>query len=160
MYGSVLAYNQKLRFIPVLELIKDLGKHWRASALLPFMANVNYKATKWFNVDMLAGLNGYSGGFQVQTPEEKSLRSENYRHIKIGVAANAHLFTVSMFRWKQALPLFGNCGHSTVPEKISHRTHLQPHLTLERVYATSQAGHACRQSLYEKNGPWRGGINW
>ncbi|CAG5012077.1 hypothetical protein DYBT9275_05098 [Dyadobacter sp. CECT 9275] len=94
MYGSVLAYNQKIKFVPVFGLNKGLGKHWRASALLPFMANVNYKATKWFNVDMLTGLNGYSGGFQVQTPEEKMLRRENFRQIKIGMSANAHLFTV------------------------------------------------------------------
>lgn len=93
MYGSVLAYNQKLRFIPIFGVNKGLGK-WRVSALLPFMINANYKTTKWFNVDFLAGLSGYSGGFQVQLPEEKALRRENYRQIKTGVAANAHLFSV------------------------------------------------------------------
>src|SRR5687768_7814976 len=31
-YGSVIAYNQKLRFVPVFGVNKGLGRHWRASA--------------------------------------------------------------------------------------------------------------------------------
>ena len=94
IYGSILAYNQKLMFVPIFGLNKGLGKHWRVSALLPFMINGNYRVTKWFNVDMLTGLSGYSGGFQVQTPEEKLLRRQNFHQIKSGLSANLHLFSV------------------------------------------------------------------
>jgi hypothetical protein len=94
IYGSVVVYNQKLRVVPVLGVNKRLGPQWRATAILPFMADVNYRINKWSNLDFIAGVNGYSGGFQVQTPEEKLLRRQNYQHLKLGVAANAHLFTV------------------------------------------------------------------
>lgn len=94
IYGTVLVYNQKVRVVPVVGFNKRLTRKWRATAILPFMADVNYKVSPWFNIDMLAGLNGYSGGFQLQTTEEKLLRRENYKHIKLGVSANAHLFTV------------------------------------------------------------------
>ncbi|HEV7349119.1 hypothetical protein [Telluribacter sp.] len=94
IYGSVLVYNQKLRVVPVFGVNKRLGPQWRATAILPFMADVNYKINKWSNLDFIAGVNGYSGGFQVQAPEEKLLRRENYQHVKLGIAANAHLFTV------------------------------------------------------------------
>ncbi|MPR34122.1 hypothetical protein [Salmonirosea aquatica] len=94
VYGSILAYNQKLRVIPVFGINQRLGKQWRATALLPFMADVNYHPTKWFSMDMLAGVNGYSGGFQIQTAEEKILRRQNYQHVKLGLSANLHLLTV------------------------------------------------------------------
>jgi len=94
IYGSILVYNQKLRVIPIVGVNKRFARNWRATAILPFVANVNYKTSPWFNVDMMAGFNGYSGGFQVHTPEEKLLRRSNYQHLKLGVAANLHLFTV------------------------------------------------------------------
>lgn len=94
VYGSILAYNQKLRVVPVFGINQRLGKQWRATALLPFMADVNYHPTKWFSMDALAGINGYSGGFQVQTAEEKLLRRQNYQHVKLGLSANLHLLTV------------------------------------------------------------------
>ncbi len=94
VYGSILAYNQKLRVIPVFGINQRLGKQWRATALLPFMVDLNYHPTKWFSMDALAGVNGYSGGFQVQTAEEKLLRRQNYQHVKLGLSANLHLLTV------------------------------------------------------------------
>lgn len=94
VYGSILAYNQKLRVIPVFGINQRLSKQWRATALLPFMADINYHPTKWFSMDALAGINGYSGGFQVQTAEEKLLRRQNYQHVKLGLSANLHLLTV------------------------------------------------------------------
>ena len=94
VYGSILAYNQKLRVVPVFGINQRLSKEWRVTALLPFMVDVNYHPTKWFSMDMLAGVNGYSGGFQVQTVEEKFLRRQNYRQVKLGVAANVHLLTI------------------------------------------------------------------
>lgn len=94
VYGSMLVYSQKLRVVPVFGINQRLGKQWRATALLPFMADVNYHPTKWFSMDALAGINGYSGGFQVQTAEEKLLRRQNYQHVKLGLSANLHLLTV------------------------------------------------------------------
>lgn len=94
VYGSILAYSQKLRVVPVFGINQRINKEWRVTALLPFMADVNYHPTKWFSLDMLAGVNGYSGGFQVQTTEEKLLRRQNYQHVKLGLSANVHLLTV------------------------------------------------------------------
>jgi hypothetical protein len=94
VYGSIVAYNQKLRVVPVFGINQRINKEWRATALLPFMADVNYHPTKWFSLDMLAGVNGYSGGFQIQTNEEKILRRQNYQHVKLGLAANLHLLTI------------------------------------------------------------------
>lgn len=94
VFGSILAYSQKLRVVPVFGINQRLSKKWRATALLPFMVDVNYHPTKWFSMDALAGVNGYSGGFQVQTAEEKFLRRQNYQHVKLGLAANLHLLTV------------------------------------------------------------------
>ncbi len=94
VYGSILTYNQRLRVVPVFGINQRISKKWRATALLPFMADVNYHPTKWFSMDMLAGVNGYSGGFQVQTAEEKLLRRQNYQHVKLGLSANLHLLTV------------------------------------------------------------------
>lgn len=94
VYGSILTYSQKLRVVPVFGINQRLGKQWRATALLPFMADINYHPTKWFSMDALAGINGYSGGFQVQTAEEKLLRRQNYQHVKLGLSANLHLLTV------------------------------------------------------------------
>ncbi len=94
VYGSILTYNQKLRVVPVFGINQRISKQWRATALLPFMADLNYHPTKWFSMDALAGINGYSGGFQVQTVEEKLLRRQNYQHVKLGLSANLHLLTV------------------------------------------------------------------
>ncbi len=94
MYGSILVFNQKLRVVPILGFNKRFARNWRATAILPFTADVNYRVSKFFNVDFLAGINGYSGGFKIQGPDEKLVRRANYQHIKVGAAANLHLFTV------------------------------------------------------------------
>jgi hypothetical protein len=160
MYGTVLSYNQKLRFIPVLGINKGLGRHWRASALLPFMANVNYKATSWFNIDMLAGLNGYSGGFQIQTPEEKMLRRENYRNIKIGVSANTHLFSVLNISLEAGVTTFRQIRtFNSARENLSSYTPATtPYVGASVRYITSRAGISSK--FIRKLGLGQAGINW
>ncbi|TLV00127.1 hypothetical protein [Dyadobacter luticola] len=160
MYGSVIAYNQKLRFIPIFGVNKGLGRHWRASALLPFMADVNYKATKWFNVDMLAGLNGYSGGFQVQTPEEKMLRRENYRNIKIGVSANAHLFTAINVSLEAGVTTFRQLRtfNSARENLTSYTPATTPYIGASVRYITSRSRLSSK--FVRKMGFGEAGINW
>jgi len=160
MYGSVLTYNQKLRFVPVLGVNKGLGKHWRASALLPFMANVNYKATKWFNVDMLAGLNGYSGGFQVQTPEEKKLMRENYRHIKTGISANAHLFTALNISLEAGISTFRQLRtfNSARQNLTSERPATTPYIGASVRYITSRSKLSSK--FTRRMGLGQSGVNW
>lgn len=160
MYGTVLAYNQKLRFIPVLGINKGLGRHWRASALLPFMANVNYKVTPWFNVDMLAGLNGYSGGFQIQTPEEKMLRRENYRNIKTGVAANVHLFSVLNVSLEAGVTTFRQLKtfNSARENLNTDKPATTPYIGASVRYITSRSSFSSR--FTRKLGLAQTGINW
>jgi hypothetical protein len=161
MYGSVYwLIIRNCGFIPVFGINKGLGKHWRASALLPFMADVNYKATKWFNVDMLAGLNGYSGGFQVQTPEEKSLRRENYRHIKVGVAANAHLFTVLNVSLEAGVTTFRQLRtfNSARENLTSYTPATTPYIGASVRYITSRSRLSSK--FTRRMGLGEAGINW
>lgn len=97
MYGSILAYNQKLQLIPVFGINKRFDRNWRATAILPFTATVRYNAKKWLSMEVLSGLNGYSSGFKIAaptTPELERLNRQNYHHVKMGVAVNAHLLSV------------------------------------------------------------------
>lgn len=97
MYGSILVYNQKLSVVPVFGINKRFNKKWRATAILPFSATVRYNAEKWLSMEALTGLNGYSSGFKVSapaSPELDRLNRQNYRHVKVGVAVNAHLLSV------------------------------------------------------------------
>jgi hypothetical protein len=97
MYGSILAYHQKLMVVPVVGFNKRFNRNWRATAILPFSATVRYNAKKWLSVEAIAGLNGYSSGFKVSapvTPELERLNRQNYRHVKVGLAVNAHLLSV------------------------------------------------------------------
>jgi hypothetical protein len=160
MYGTVLSYNQKLRFIPVLGFNKGLGRQWRASALLPFMANVNYKATSWFNIDMLAGLNGYSGGFQIQTPDEKMLRRENYRNIKMGVSANTHLFSVLNISLEAGVTTFRQIRtfNSARQVLLSDTPATTPYVGASVRYITSRSGISSK--FTRKLGLGQAGINW
>jgi hypothetical protein len=160
LYGTVLSYNQKLRFIPVLGVNKGLGRHWRASALLPFMANVNYKVRPWFNVDMLAGLNGYSGGFQIQTPEEKILRRENYRNIKMGVSANTHLFSVINISLEAGVTTFRQIRtfNSARENLTSYNPATTPYVGASIRYITSRSGISSK--FTRKLGLGQAGINW
>lgn len=96
-YGSILSYNQKLQIVPVFGINKRFNKNWRATAILPFSATVRYNAKKWLSMEALAGLNGYSSGFKIAapaTPELERLNRQNYRHVKVGMAVNAHLLSV------------------------------------------------------------------
>jgi len=160
IYGSAITYNQKLRFVPILGVNKGLGKHWRVSALLPFMANANYKVTKWFNVDMLAGLNGYSGGFQVQTPEEKTLRRENYRQIKVGVAANAHLFSVINISLEAGVTTFRQLRtfNSARENLTSYTPATTPYIGASVRYITSRSNFSSK--FVRKLGLGQTGVNW
>lgn len=48
-------------------------------------------------MEVLSGLNGYSSGFKIAaptTPELERLNRQNYHHVKMGVAVNAHLLSV------------------------------------------------------------------
>ncbi len=160
IYGTVLSYNQKLRFIPVLGINKGLGKHWRASALLPFMADVNYKVSPWFNVDMLAGLNGYSGGFRIQTPEEKILRRENYRNIKIGASANLHLFSVLNISLEAGVTTFRQLRtfNSARENLTSYTPATTPYIGASVRYITSRSSISSK--FTRKLGLGQAGVNW
>lgn len=160
MYGSILAYNQKIKFVPIFGVNKGIGKHWRVSALLPFMVNANYKATKWFNVDMLAGLNGYSGGFQIQTPEEKLLRRENYRQIKLGLSANAHLFSVLNVSVEAGLSTFRQVRtFNSARENLSSFTpQSTPYIGASVRYITHRSKFSSK--FIRKMGLGQTGINW
>ncbi|GAA4444432.1 hypothetical protein GCM10023091_34540 [Ravibacter arvi] len=97
MYGSILLYNQKLMVVPVFGINKRFNKNWRATAILPFTASVRYNANKWLNMEAISGLNGYSSGFKLAapaTPELERMNRQNYRHVKAGLAVNAHLLSV------------------------------------------------------------------
>ncbi|QRR02647.1 hypothetical protein [Dyadobacter sandarakinus] len=160
LYGSVLAYNQKLRFVPVFGINKGLGKAWRVSALLPFMLNVNYRSTKWFNVDMFAGLNGYSGGFQIQTPEEKMLRRENYRQIKTGISANVHLFTVLNVSLEAGMSTFRQLRtfNSARQNLTSYTPAATPYIGASVRYITSRGRLSSK--FTKRMGLGQPGINW
>ncbi len=160
MYGSVLVFSQKLRVVPVLGFNKRFARHWRATAVLPFSANVNYKANKFFNVDMLAGINGYSGGFKIQGPEEKLVRRENYQHLKVGMAANLHLFTVINLSAEAGLT-----GFRTVRVFNSARENLSstspgpsPYVGVSFRYITSRSGISSR--FTSKLGIGGTGVGW
>lgn len=160
MYGSILAYNQKIKFIPIFGVNKGWGKHWRISALLPFMANANYKATKWFNVDMLAGLNGYSGGFQIQMPDEKLLRKENYRQIKLGISANVHLFTVLNLSVEGGVTTFRQLRtfNSARENLTSFTPATTPYIGASVRYITNRSKFSSK--FVKKMGLGQVGINW
>lgn len=94
LYGSIVTFSQKFRVVPIFGINKRLNDSWRVSALLPFQAAGNYRFNEWLNIDIIAAMNGYTGGFQQISGSEKLLRRSNYQHIKLSAAANAHLFTV------------------------------------------------------------------
>lgn len=161
VYGSILAYNQKLRVVPVFGINQRFSKEWRVTALLPFMVDVNYHPTKWFSMDMLAGVNGYSGGFQVQTIEEKFLRRQNYQQVKLGVAANLHLLTV--FNVSAEAGLAGArqlCTFNSARENLTSTSPpLTPYIGVSVRYLTSRSKFSSKfmgkLGLGEK-----GVVNW
>jgi hypothetical protein len=160
LYGSILAYNQKIRIVPVVGVNKGLGRNWRVSALLPFLVNVNYKSTPWFNVDMFAGLNGYSGGFQLQTPEEKMLRRENYRQIKFGTSANLHLFSVINVSLEAGVSTFRqlNTFNSARENLLTEKPGVTPYIGASVRYITSRS--TLSSKFTRRLGLGQTGINW
>lgn len=96
MYGSILVYSQKIRVVPILGFNKRFARKWRATAILPFTVDLNYRASKFFNFEAIAGVNGYSAGYKIAQPNttELAVRRENYQHVKVGLAANVHLASV------------------------------------------------------------------
>ena len=159
IYGSAITYNQKLRFVPVFGINKGLGA-WRISALLPFMVNANYRTTKWFNIDFMAGLNGYSGGFQIQTPEEKMVRRESYRQIKTGIAANAHLFSAINISVEAGVTTFRQLRtfNSARENLTSYTPATTPYIGASVRYITGRSGISSR--FVRKLGLGQTGINW
>ncbi len=161
LYGSILTYNQKLRVVPVFGINQRLSKEWRVTALLPFMADVNYHPTKWFSMDMLAGVNGYSGGFQVQAAEEKLLRRQNYQHVKAGLSANLHLLTVFNVSAEAGLAGFRQLRtFNSARENLSSSTPpLAPYVGVSVRYLTSRSKFSSKfmgkLGLGEK-----GMVNW
>jgi hypothetical protein len=160
-YGTAIIYSQKFRIIPIFGINKKLGNHWRASALLPFVIDFNYKANNWFNVDLIGALGGYSGGFQQLSPTEKLLRRDNYQHVKFSIAANAHLFTafnvsaeVGMTTFRQLRTL--NPARETLATLAPAPA---PYLGVSVRYITSRSKMSSK--LTRKLGlGGDGGINW
>jgi Domain of unknown function (DUF6268) len=91
LYGSAIVYNQKFRLIPVFGFNKKFGKDWRVEGILPFQTTVSRKITDWFNIEASAAMRGYSAGYQQTIGTENVPRKENYQHLNISLAANAHL---------------------------------------------------------------------
>ncbi|GAB3181127.1 hypothetical protein [Telluribacter humicola] len=160
LYGSMLVYSQKLRVVPVVGVNKRFGPQWRATALLPFMADVNYKINKWANVDFIAGVNGYSGGFQIQTPEEKMLRRQNYQHIKLGIAANAHLFTILNVSVEAGMTGFRQLRtfNSARENLTAYSPAPAPYIGASVRYITSRSGISSK--FTKRLGLGDSGINW
>ncbi|WP_247235775.1 hypothetical protein [Telluribacter sp. SYSU D00476] len=160
LYGSMLVYSQKLRVVPVVGVNKRFGPQWRATALLPFMADVNYKINKWANVDFIAGVNGYSGGFQIQTPEEKMLRRQNYQHLKLGVAANAHLFTILNVSVEAGMTGFRQLRtfNSARENLTAYSPAPAPYIGASVRYITSRSGISSK--FTKRLGLGDSGINW
>lgn len=163
MYGSVLAYNQKFLVIPVFGINKRFNRKWRATAILPFSATVRYNAEKWFSMEALAGLNGYSSGFKVAapaTPEFERLNRQNYRHIKAGIGANAHLLSVFNVSLEAGVTTFrslknlGETGHTLDAWHPS----MTPYIGASVRYITSRSKLSSK--FTRRMGIAENGLNW
>jgi Domain of unknown function (DUF6268) len=97
LYGSILVFNQKFRIIPVFGFNKKIGDNWRISGMAPFQASASRKFSDWFNLEAGVSLKGYSAGYQVDNGTEKLKRKENYHHVNLSIAANAHILKVFNF---------------------------------------------------------------
>ena len=160
LYGTALVYNQKFRIIPVFGINKKLGNHWRASALLPFMVDFNYRQNGWLNFDFIGAVGGFSGGFQQISPTEKLTRRTNYQHLKLSIAANVHLFTVLNISLEagvaglRQLRTF-NPAHETL---IAQTPGFTPYLGATVRYITSRSSFSSK--FTRKMGLGDGSINW
>ncbi|MFN4144247.1 MAG: hypothetical protein ACK4GN_00365 [Runella sp.] len=159
-YGSALIYNQKFRIIPVFGFNKRLNKQWRISGLLPFRANANYRWNEWFNLDMIGAFDGYSGGFQQVTGLEKALRRSNYQHVKLSVAANAHLFTVLNVSLEAGVGTFRQLRtFNSVRETLSTQNPgIAPFVGASVRYISSKS--KLSSQFTRKLGLGENGINW
>lgn len=160
MYGSILVFNQKLRVVPIIGFNKRFARKWRATAILPFTADVNYRVSKFFNLDMIAGVNGYSGGFKIQGPSEKLLRRENYQHIKIGLAANLHFLTVLNLSAEAGMTGFRTLRtfNSARENLYSYYPKPTPYVGVSLRYITSRSKISSK--FTNKLGIGGGGIGW
>ncbi len=163
MYGSVLAYNQKFLVIPVFGINKRFNKKWRATAILPFTATVKYNAEKWFSMEAVAGLNGYSSGFKIATPatpESERLNRQNYRHVKAGIAANAHLLSVFNVSLEAGVTTFrnlknvGETGHAL----DAWQPAMTPYIGASVRYITSRSKLSSK--FTRRMGIAENGLNW
>ncbi len=163
IYGSVVAYNQKFLVVPVFGINKRFNKNWRATAILPFTATVRYNAEKWLSMEAVAGLNGYSSGFKIAapaTPESERLNRQNYRHVKIGIAANAHLLSVFNISLEGGATTFrslknvGETGHTL----DAWQPPLTPYVGVSVRYITSKSKLSSK--FTRRMGIAENGLNW
>jgi hypothetical protein len=160
LYGTALIYSQKFRILPVFGINKKLNKSWRASALLPFMIDFNYRQNGWLNFDFIGAVGGFSGGFQQLGATEKLLRRTNYQHVKLTVAANAHLFTVLNVSLEAGMAGFRQLRtFNTAYETLSAQTPgFTPYLGATIRYITSKSNFSSK--FTRKLGLGGEGINW
>lgn len=162
LYGAMLVYNQKFRMIPVFGVNKRFAKNWRITALLPVQADLNYRVTPWFNLDLIGAYGGYSGGLQelAATTNEKLLRRQNYQQVKVSLAANAHLFSVLNVSAEAGVAGFRKIRYfNTAQENLSAEAPaLGPYLGVSLRYITSRSKFSSK--MIGKLGLGDGGINW
>lgn len=162
LYGALLTYNQKFRVIPVFGVNKRFAKDWRITALLPFQADLNYRVTRWFNLDLIGAYGGYSGGLQelASTTNEKLLRRQNYQQVKFSLAANAHLFSVLNVSAEAGVVGFRKIRtFNPAQENLSTESPaVGPYLGVSLRYITSRSKFSSK--MLGKLGLGDGGINW
>ena len=163
MYGSIVAYNQRFLVIPVFGINKRFNRKWRATAILPFTATVRYNAERWLSMEAVTGLNGYSSGFKIAapaSPESERLIRQNYRHIKAGIAVNAHLLSVLNVSLEAGATTFrnlkniGEAGHTLVARHPA----LAPYIGASVRYITSKSRLSSK--FTRRMGIAESGLNW
>jgi hypothetical protein len=161
IYGTSLIYSQRFRIIPIVGVNKRFNKDWRVSALLPFNATLNYRATPWFNVDLQTTYGGYSAGFREQTLSETLMRRSNYQQVKVSLSANAHLFTVLGLSLEGGLVGFRRVRtfNSALENVETIRPAPGPYLGASVRYFTSRSKASAKftKKLFGVSGP---DLNW
>lgn len=162
-YGTMLVYNQKLMVVPVFGVNKRFNKNWRATAILPFSATVRYNAEKWLSMEMIAGLNGYSSGFKVAapaTPELERLNRQNYRHVKVGLAVNAHLLSVFNVSLEGGVTTFRSLKEisETGQALANYQPAAVPYVGVSLRYITSRSKLSSK--FTRRMGIGESGLNW
>jgi hypothetical protein len=161
IYGTTVIYSQKFRIIPIVGINKRFNKDWRVSAVLPFNANLNYRATPWFNVDATAAYGGYSAGFKEVSATETLLRRNNYQQVKFSLSANAHLFTVLGLSVEAGLAGFRQIRtfNSALENLATVRPATGPYFGASVRYITSR-GKATSKFTNKLFGVKGGDFNW